>query len=175
MGDTIMSNKRQKGFTLVEILIVVVILGILAAIVIPQFSEASSEARVSSVKSNLQMVRSQIELYKIQHNDYLPGDNTSGGDSTFFEALTMKTDVVGVKDITAKYGPYMQDFPTNALNDKGGEALGVGINPVDTGSRAQDVSKTFGWTWDTSNGDFYTADDVDVEKDLDTTNDSFNW
>ncbi|MHC4171078.1 MAG: type II secretion system protein [Planctomycetota bacterium] len=65
--------KARSGFTLVEILIVVVILGILAAIVIPQFTEASTEAKTSSLMTDLQTMRSQIELYKIQHNDDLPG------------------------------------------------------------------------------------------------------
>lgn len=63
-------RKTRKGFTLVEILIVVVILGILAAIVIPQFSNASEEAKTSSLASNLQSLRSQIELYKIKEGAY---------------------------------------------------------------------------------------------------------
>jgi general secretion pathway protein G len=64
--------KARKGFTLVEILIVVVILGILAAIVIPQFTNASSEAKQASLRSNLQTLRSQIELYKIKNSDTPP-------------------------------------------------------------------------------------------------------
>ncbi len=64
--------RAKSGFTLVEILIVVVILGILAAIVIPQFTEASTEAKLSSLCTDLQTLRSQIELYKIQHNDVPP-------------------------------------------------------------------------------------------------------
>jgi len=64
--------KSKKGFTLVEILIVVVILGILAAIVIPQFTNASSEAKLSTLKSNLQAVRAQIQLYKIRNLDAPP-------------------------------------------------------------------------------------------------------
>ena len=166
-----MSNTRQKGFTLVEILIVVVILGILAAIVIPQFSEASSEARVSSVKSNLQMVRSQIELFKIQHNEYLPGET---GTATFFTGLTEKTDMYSDLDAAGKYGPYMQDFPTNALNDLGSAAAGAEINILATGIRA--ISATNGWGWDTSNGDFYACDGVDVDKNADSgANDSITW
>lgn len=59
--------KARSGFTLVEILIVVVILGILAAIVIPQFTSASDEAKQSALRSNLQTMRAQIELYKIKN------------------------------------------------------------------------------------------------------------
>ena len=65
---------NNKAFTLVEILIVVIILGILAAIVIPQFTQASGEAKLSSLASDLQMVRSQMQLYYLQHNDTYPGD-----------------------------------------------------------------------------------------------------
>ena len=68
--------RAKRGFTLVEILIVVVILGILAAIVVPQFTQASTEAKMNSVCSNLQSLRSQIELYKVQHNDTLPDLDT---------------------------------------------------------------------------------------------------
>src|SRR5215475_4226324 len=64
-----MKKSRPHGFTLVEILIVVIILGILAAIVIPQFTNASNDARNNSVASTLQTLRGQIELYKIQHAD----------------------------------------------------------------------------------------------------------
>jgi len=68
---TIVRRTRKGGFTLVEILIVVIILGILAAIVIPQFTSASQDARKNSLTSQLQTLRSQLELYKLQHLDAL--------------------------------------------------------------------------------------------------------
>lgn len=107
--------KAEKGFTLVEILIVVVILGILAAIVIPQFTSASVDAKESSLVSDLQAMRSQIELYKIHHNDALPGSQ-AGND--FVTAMTSKTDQDGVIGVgpTFKCGPYMREIPVNPFN-----------------------------------------------------------
>lgn len=118
--------RAKSGFTLVEILIVVVILGILAAIVIPQFTGASTEAKESALVSDLQSIRSQIELYKIQHNDNLPGVangahvGNGGGEAGFITAMTSKTDQDGAvgTDPTAGYrfGPYMQKVPENPFS-----------------------------------------------------------
>lgn len=68
-----MRTRRNRAFTLIEILIVVVILGILAAIVVPQFTSASDDAAQSSVRSTLQTVRAQLELYKFDNGAY-PAD-----------------------------------------------------------------------------------------------------
>lgn len=67
-----MRAQVRKAFTLVEILIVVVILGILAAIVIPQFTSASEEAQSSSAASQLSTVRNQIELFRVRNNSTAP-------------------------------------------------------------------------------------------------------
>ena len=77
-----MRNRRntnvRSAFTLIEILIVVVILGILAAIVVPQFTNAADDANDASVRSQLQTLRSQIELYRAQN----PTSNPVGADTT---------------------------------------------------------------------------------------------
>src|SRR5205807_2801553 len=116
------SNGRARGFTLIEILIVVIILGILAAIVIPQFSSASNDARLSSLQSTVQTLRSQVALYRLQHNDRLPGAGTGStfGSATLWTDLTTQTDATGAAyaagAATGPFGPYMQDVPKNALN-----------------------------------------------------------
>lgn len=66
------TNRRMTGFTLVEILIVVVILGILAAIVVPQFTSASTEAVKGALQSQLQTIESQVELYRVRNNGEYP-------------------------------------------------------------------------------------------------------
>lgn len=75
-----MHTRRMKGFTLVEILIVVVILGILAAIVVPQFTSASEDAIKSSLESQLQTISSQVELFRVKNQGDYP-DLTAGWDA----------------------------------------------------------------------------------------------
>jgi general secretion pathway protein G len=62
----------RKGFTLVEILIVVVILGILAAIVIPQFTNATQDAQGGNLRAQLASLNRQIELYRARNNNAAP-------------------------------------------------------------------------------------------------------
>lgn len=132
--------RSTRGFTLVEILIVVIILGILAAIVIPQFTNASTEARESNLRSQLQTLRSQIELYKLQHKD-VPPALISGGEAAW-EVFTKYTDIDGevsdTKTATHVYGPYMNAAPVNPL----------------TGSAAINAALTAngGWVYDETTG-----------------------
>src|SRR5579859_4240795 len=87
------SIQAQRGFTLIEILIVVIILGILAAIVIPQFGSASTSAKTSATMSTVQSLRQQIELYKLQHNDMLP--RVGAGGFRFWQRMIGTTDSSG--------------------------------------------------------------------------------
>ena len=137
----------EKGFTLVEILIVVVILGILAAIVIPQFTGASTEAKESSLMSDLQALRGQIELYKIQHNDNLPGTDSSGD---FITAMTTATDQDGVAG--GQFGPYMQKVPPNPFS-----TADTTTNLVDTDGTLGDDSHH--WWFSSTTGEFRPDDD----------------
>ena len=132
---------RKSGFTLVEILIVVVILGILAAIVIPQFTDASTEAKESALCSDLQTMRSQIELYKIQHNDIPPSL------ATFKDQMTEQTDVEG--DPGVDYGPYLQQVPTNQFNDS---------KELDGDGAASGGTPEAGWDYDETNGEIHPND-----------------
>ena len=99
------TRQIKRGFTLIEILIVVIILGILAAIVIPQFANASKDARNSNLASTVQTLRSQIQLYKLQHGDNLPNLVT---DWTPFTTVSTYGN-------SGNLGPYMQSIPVNPL------------------------------------------------------------
>ena len=148
---------RTKGFTLVEILIVVVILGILAAIVIPQFTDASTEAKESSLMSDLQTIRSQIQLYKIQHNDNFPGiaNGTHTASAGFEASLTAETDIYGVAAAAGTgFGPYVQQIPTNGFNNSSIGAQGAAASPPG--------SATDGWYYNNVLGSFWANDNYDA-------------
>ena len=70
-------RKQRRGFTLVEVLIVVVILGILAATVLPQFTSANDDAKESALVQDLQTIRAQVQLYKFQHENTYPGEGSA--------------------------------------------------------------------------------------------------
>lgn len=132
-------KSARKGFTLVEILIVVIILGILAAIVIPQFTNASSDARNSSLASTLQTLRSQIELYKLQHGDTLPNLTTATGSWAPFTGTTT------YGNPAQTFGPYMQAVPTNPEN-------GFSTVVDSTASPGTTVTAGTGFTYDYNSG-----------------------
>jgi prepilin-type N-terminal cleavage/methylation domain-containing protein len=62
----------RRGFTLIEILVVVIILGILAAVVLPRFAGASEDARVNTFINNLKTYGVQLELYRDRFGDWPP-------------------------------------------------------------------------------------------------------
>ena len=134
--------KAKSGFTLVEILIVVVILGILAAIVIPQFTNASTEAKMSSLCTDLQTMRSQIELYKCEHNDIPPSL------LNFVAQMTGKTDISGVAGGTL--GPYLQKIPVDQFVDVAASTDANGNGTIEAWGTPG--SETASWEYDELNG-----------------------
>lgn len=146
----------SRGFTLVEILIVVVILGILAAIVVPQFASASQSAQSSSLKGSLQVIRSQIELYHTQHDSTYP---TLAQLNAAWNVLTSRTDSagnVGTTDGVHIYGPYIKKMP---------------INPFESSLTVSDTPAAgVGWVYDEVTGRVFgvmleaKADELGIDK-----------
>jgi general secretion pathway protein G len=148
------AGRRQRGFTLVEVLIVVVILGVLAAIVIPQFSSASAESRLNTMLGNLQTVRSQIQLYKVQHYDLLPGQAVIGGpvaEADFVNDMTTR----GLDG----YGPYLQKIPVNLY--VADAANSQTITCVNDAAATPTGAEGTAWWFNAANGDFRACDSPD--------------
>jgi len=138
------SIRRTQGFTLIEILIVVIILGILAAIVIPQFSNATTASKTSGVQTTAQSLRGAVQLYYYQHNDTLPTA------TSFWTLMMTTTDANGnpyssATSTTGPFGPYMQSIPTNGLNSS---SVVIDANVAPGGLTAS----TCGWEYDYNGG-----------------------
>ena len=146
----------RSGFTLVELLIVVLILGALAAIAIPQFTESGEDAKLSSLDTSLAELRSAAELYYHHHSGVYPGakKDTDGSDvataaeaaTAFVKQLTQYTSVTGVTSTTKtavyKYGPYiMRKMPNNPFNENTGILCDIVTDDITAGTS----DGTTGW------------------------------
>ena len=108
------SSTSRKAFTLIEILIVVIILGILAAIVVPQFATASTDAKKATEANTIQTLRNQIAFYRLQHNDIDPTVDQ------LWDNLLKATRVDGTIGTGPEFsfGPYLSSVPVNPYNGK---------------------------------------------------------
>lgn len=111
----------RRGFTLIEVLIVVVIMAVLAATIIPQFSSSTQDAKESTLKFNMHTLRSQIELYKLHHQGEYP-DQIGNEATGYLPQLTHATDAsgtIGDPGTSYPYGPYLDnDIPPNPFDGK---------------------------------------------------------
>lgn len=124
----------KRGFTLLELLIVTVILGILATIVVPQFTDATQETRSTSTRVVLRTLRFQLERYKFEHQDRYPQL------SELWVNLIEQSDPDGTLNPAGKYGGYLVKPPYNPFTKS--------FTVVAPGAE----STLDGWTYDETNG-----------------------
>lgn len=94
---------RRAAMTLIEVLLVIVIMAILAGVIIPRFVESTDVAKAGVAETNLNELRKQIELFKVQHGGSPPAAGL--------------TDLVGTTNYGGRtYGPYVKTLPENPLS-----------------------------------------------------------
>ena len=160
--------RQMKAFTLVEILIVVVLLGILAAIVIPTVASSSASAKESALAHDLRMLRRYILIYKSQHLEIGPGYPSGDTDQVpteqaFVEQITTSSDIHGQTAPRGtpgfRYGPYLLKIPVNPFNHKCSVQM-IGNNE----DFPADPDGSHGWVYKAASSEV-RADNVESDQD----------
>lgn len=134
----------RAGFTLIEVLIVVVLVAILAATMIPQLSSSATDAKESSLRADLKSLRTQIDMYRLDHNGQLPA--IIGGALPQLTSATDANGNMGTAGAGFPYGPYiLNGFPPNPINGMSAVTATTSFPPTaETGNG--------GWQYNPSSG-----------------------
>lgn len=136
------SNRHRRGFSLVELVIVVVIMGVIAAVAIPRLSRGARTAGASALKGDLATLRNAIELYAAEHDGNYPG-------ATIANQLTQYSNSTGTvtsatKTATEVYGPYLKEIPPMPVGTNKGDTN------IDVVSATPTGLTTNGWWYSTA-------------------------
>jgi prepilin-type N-terminal cleavage/methylation domain-containing protein len=149
--------RQARAFTLVEILIVVVLLGVMAAIVIPAIGRSAIGARETTLAMNLSLLRRFIPVYTSQHKEVAPGyaDGNPAGTPTeqaFIDQAMLASNANGATATrgTAGFplGPYLSKIPANPFNHS--ESVLALANDEEFPGEPDD---TYGWIYKAATGE----------------------
>lgn len=126
---------------MIELVIVVLIIGTLAAIAVPRISNASQRSKAAAYKADVEVIQRAIYMYMAEHANRCPATQPNGSISAsvaaFQQRLLARTKYDGTVDANGTYGPYLRELPVNPHNGK----ATLRINGVAAGAN------TVGWRY----------------------------
>jgi len=140
------AKARERAFTLIEVLIVVVIVAILSGTVISRYASSTYDAKEASLRTNLRILRPQILLYQHDHNGQFPV--IQNADLPQLTGVTNAAGQIGAGGPDYPFGPYIDAIPPNSYDgsNKVSPVANPGVAPVGP------VGIRKGWQYDATNG-----------------------
>jgi prepilin-type N-terminal cleavage/methylation domain-containing protein len=147
-------HPSPRAFSMIELVIVVVIIGIVAAIAVPRLGNAAQNSQASALKANLKTLSTAVELYVAEHNNLTPAQSPDGSADSdannFLKRLCSKTANDGTGNGAAIFGPYLRSIPNNPANT---------LNTLRIDGAPAGVN-THGWRYDSATRVFQADDSI---------------
>jgi prepilin-type N-terminal cleavage/methylation domain-containing protein len=159
-------RRNESGFTLIELIIIIVVIGILTTIAVTRFQDITEDAAVAATKGNLASIRGAIAL--IHAKILIAGVSASNTEFPTIVEMnnnrTSSTRPVSVRDLKLLDGPSgsncqnpnvcMPESTISPLGTLAQRSLVVAVTAADADARS--VSGSSGWAYSPDGGDFYT-------------------
>jgi len=146
-------RRYRSAFSLIELVIVVAMIGMLASMAIPRLSRGAVAASDAALVGNLNIMRSALLRYAIEHHNRFPGPDAAGA----VAQLTRYTDSAGavspIRSGAFVWGPYVMQIPPCPIGYNPGSSE-ILIDSVNSPPKAQAAS-TAGWVYNPNTGEFY--------------------
>ena len=146
-----MEEKETQKLTLYDGCILMLIIGVAASVFAPGVTQAVEEMKLSVMVDRLQIIRSQITLYRAYHNGLLPGQHAAG------DAVTCEGFVRAMaQDRPDRSGPYLKEMPENPyIADPARRSMITCVNDADARPTGQEQT---GWWFNAATGEFFASD-----------------
>ncbi len=157
--------RSNRAFSLVELVVVVVILGIVSAIAIPRLSRGSEGASESALIGDLAVMRRPIDMYTAEHVGDFPTSPAA-----FEDQMTIFSNLAGATNVTKGggfiYGPYLRGLPPLPVGVRKGETA---VKPPPA-----DGAAGFGWVYDSVTGAILANTGIVNPSDFSAGGEAFN-
>lgn len=130
--------RRRAAFSLIELVIVIMIIGIVAAIAVPRMSHAATNSKVATASANLQTIRKAVDFFTAEHHGRTPNQDESGAPTNDAEPIIQRlTEGPGKDGVIG--GPYLSEIPFNPFANS---------NTLGAGKSFDSVSGSYAWIYD---------------------------
>lgn len=154
---------RSCAFSLVELVLVIVIIGILAAIAVPRFTRGSTAAAEAALKADLRQLRTALTSFAVEHNNTFPGPLGQDVADQLTRYSNLAGDTADTRSTAYRFGPYLHAIPPCPVGENAGKATASAIL-ISTDSPPTPVPASGeGWVYNATTGEILPNTNMKAE------------